>query len=202
MDEKTTDNPPTVEASYLSGKLLLAMPGIGDPRFHRSVIFLCVHDEQGAMGLVINTEAPDINFGQVIDNLGLQSDIEVDLDALKLPVISGGPVEGSRGFLLHTAEFRHQDTIEISPEFSLTGTTDALQDIIDGKGPDEALFILGYAGWTAGQLEQELQQNAWLVLDPDPDLVFAPDIQAKWTLALDKLGLDPALLSSDTGGQA
>ncbi len=202
MDEKTTDNPPTVEASYLSGKLLLAMPGIGDPRFHRSVIFLCVHDEQGAMGLVINTEVPDINFGQVIDNLGLQSDIEVDLDALKLPVISGGPVEGSRGFLLHTAEFRHQDTIEISPEFSLTGTTDALQDIIDGKGPDEALFILGYAGWTAGQLEQELQQNAWLVLDPDPDLVFAPDIQAKWTLALDKLGLDPALLSSDTGGQA
>lgn len=202
MDEKTTDNPPTVEASYLSGKLLLAMPGIGDPRFHRSVIFLCVHDEQGAMGLVINTEVPDINFGQVIDNLGLQSDIEVDLDALKFPVISGGPVEGSRGFLLHTAEFRHQDTIEISPEFSLTGTTDALQDIIDGKGPDEALFILGYAGWTAGQLEQELQQNAWLVLDPDPDLVFAPDIQAKWTLALDKLGLDPALLSSDTGGQA
>lgn len=202
MDEKTTDNPPTVEASYLSGKLLLAMPGIGDPRFHRSVIFLCVHDEQGAMGLVINTEVPDINFGQVIDNLGLQSDIEVDLDALKLPVISGGPVEGSRGFLLHTAEFRHQDTIEISPEFSLTGTTDALQDIIDGKGPDEALFILGYAGWTAGQLEQELQQNAWLVLDPDPDLVFAPDIHAKWTLALDKLGLDPALLSSDTGGQA
>lgn len=202
MDEKTTDNPPTVEASYLSGKLLLAMPGIGDPRFHRSVIFLCVHDEQGAMGLVINTEVPDINFGQVIDNLGLQSDIEVDLDALKLPVISGGPVEGSRGFLLHTAEFRHQDTIEISPEFSLTGTTDALQDIIDGKGPDEALFILGYAGWTAGQLEQELQQNAWLVLDPDPALVFAPDIQAKWTLALDKLGLDPALLSSDTGGQA
>ena len=202
MDEKTTDNPPTVEASYLSGKLLLAMPGIGDPRFHRSVIFLCVHDEQGAMGLVINTEVPDINFGQVIDNLGLQSDIEVDLDALKLPVISGGPVEGSRGFLLHTAEFRHQDTIEISPEFSLTGTTDALQDIIDGKGPDEALFILGYAGWTAGQLEQELQQNAWLVLDPDPDLVFAPDIHAKWTLALDKPGLDPALLSSDTGGQA
>ncbi len=197
-----SDKTPKIEASYLTGKLLLAMPGIGDPRFHHSVIFLCVHDEHGAMGLVINFEVPDINFGQIIENLGLNSDIEVDLEALKMPVLSGGPVEAARGFLLHSPEFQHTDTINISPEFSLSGTTEALQDVVHGNGPDQALFVLGYAGWGKGQLESELQQNAWLVLDPDHDLVFNSDATSKWDMALSKMGLDPALLSTDTGGQA
>ncbi len=196
------DKSPEIEAAYLTGKLLLAMPGIGDPRFHHSVIFMCVHDEKGAMGLVINTEVPDVDFKQIIDNIGLNSNIEVDLDQLKMPVMSGGPVEGSRGFLLHSPEFTNKDTIKISPEFSLTGTTDALQEVVKGKGPDHALFILGYAGWGAGQLETELQQNAWLVLDPDPEIVFNHDTGAKWNLALNKMGLDPALLTTDTSGQA
>lgn len=196
------DKSPEIEAAYLTGKLLLAMPGIGDPRFHHSVIFMCVHDEKGAMGLVINTEVPDVDFKQIIDNIGLNSNIEVDLDQLKMPVMSGGPVEGSRGFLLHSPEFTNKDTIKISPEFSLTGTTDALQEVVRGKGPDHALFILGYAGWGAGQLETELQQNAWLVLDPDPEIVFNHDTGAKWNLALNKMGLDPALLTTDTSGQA
>ncbi|MBL4804693.1 MAG: YqgE/AlgH family protein [Alphaproteobacteria bacterium] len=198
MGEKTSQ----IEASYLSGKLLLAMPGIGDPRFQHSVIFLCVHDEQGAMGLVINYEVPDVNFGQIIENLGLNSDIEVNVEALQMPVMSGGPVESSRGFLLHSAEFTNKDTIRISPDFSLTGTTEALQEVVNGNGPDNALFILGYAGWGAGQLEVELQQNAWLVLDPDPEIVFNDDVKAKWNMALTKMGLDPALLSTDTSGQA
>ena len=198
MGEKTSP----IEASYLSGKLLLAMPGIGDPRFQHSVIFLCVHDEQGAMGLVINYEVPDVNFGQIIENLGLNSDIEVNVEALQMPVMSGGPVESSRGFLLHSAEFTNKDTIQISPDFSLTGTTEALQEVVNGNGPDNALFILGYAGWGAGQLEVELQQNAWLVLDPDPEIVFNDDVKAKWNMALAKMGLDPALLSTDTSGQA
>lgn len=198
MGEKTSQ----IEASYLSGKLLLAMPGIGDPRFQHSVIFLCVHDEQGAMGLVINYEVPDVNFGQIIENLGLNSDIEVNVEALQMPVMSGGPVESSRGFLLHSAEFTNKDTIRISPDFSLTGTTEALQEVVNGNGPDNALFILGYAGWGAGQLEVELQQNAWLVLDPDPEIVFNDDVKVKWNMALAKMGLDPALLSTDTSGQA
>ena len=186
-------------SGYLTGKLLLAMPSIGDPRFHRSVIFIAAHDEHGAMGLVVNFLAPDIKFAQLLDQLGLSSDIEVDTDALKMPVINGGPIETSRGFLLHSSEFNQNDTIRIGHDFSITGTTDALKDVIHGNGPENALFILGYAGWTPGQLESELQQNAWLVSEPDSALIFHDKCEDKWNMAMDKMGLDPAMLSGEIG---
>ena len=186
------------EPTYLTGKLLLAMPSIGDPRFRRSVIFMAAHDENGAMGLVINNDLPDMDFSQLLAQLNINSDIELDLGA-NMPVMNGGPVEISRGFLLHSAEFKQDDTISVDDTFSITGTTDALKDVANGKGPEKALFILGYAGWTPGQLEQELQQNSWLVLDPDAALVFHDKNDEKWDMAIAKLGVDPAMLSGDIG---
>ncbi len=187
------------EASYLNGKLLLAMPAIGDQRFHRSVIYVCAHDENGAMGLVINFPAPDLKFSKLLDQLGLSSDIEIDVKALDLPVLNGGPVEASRGFLLHSNDFKQEDTVPVDEDFSVTGTTDALKAVAQGDGPEKALFILGYAGWTPGQLEQEIQQNAWLVVDPDPALIFESKAEEKWERGMDKLGLDPSMLSADIG---
>jgi len=187
------------EAAYLTGKLLLAMPAIGDERFHRSVIYVSAHDEHGAMGLVINYPAPELKFENLLEQLGITSDIEIDVQNLDLPVLNGGPVEASRGFLLHSNDFKQDDTVPVDNDYSITGTTEALKAVANGKGPDKALFILGYAGWTPGQLEQELQQNSWLVADPDPSLIFEGKAEEKWTKAMNKLGLDPAMLSGDIG---
>lgn len=184
---------------YLTGKLLLAMPSIGDPRFHRSVIFITAHDEHGAMGMIVNFPLPELEFSQLLDQLGITSDIKINLDELNLPVLNGGPVEGSRGFLLHSNDFEQDDTVHIGDHYGVTGTTDALVELVRGNGPDNALFILGYAGWTSGQLESELQQNSWLVSDPDPSLIFHGKPEEKWTMAIDKLGFDPGMLSGDIG---
>jgi putative transcriptional regulator len=185
--------------SYLAGKLLLAMPGMGDPRFYRAVIFLCAHDENGAMGLIINHKVPGTEIRQLLGQMKIPSTIEVDMRGVSHPIMSGGPVEGARGFLLHSAEFKQSDTIPINDVCSVTGTIEALKDVILGKGPEEVLFILGYAGWGAGQLEQEIQENAWLVADPDPDIIFRADPDAKWDLAVQKLGVNPAMLSGAAG---
>ena len=157
---------------YLAGKLLLAMPSMGDPRFHRAVIFICSHDEEGAMGLVVNHTMPGIEFNDLVGQLKLESDIKVDFEELNLPVMYGGPVETARGFLLHSGDFSREDTMKINKSYGVTGTVDALKDIASGDKPENLLFILGYAGWEAGQLDSELQQNAWLVADSDPDLIF------------------------------
>ncbi|MCB9982626.1 MAG: YqgE/AlgH family protein [Rhodospirillales bacterium] len=187
------------DSTDLTGKLLLAMPGIGDPRFHRAVIYICAHDENGAMGLVVNAPVPDVKFQSLLGQLGIESDIKIEAKNLELPVLNGGPVETARGFLLHSNEFRQKDTVQVDDEFSITGTTDALEAVAKGQGPEKALFILGYAGWTPGQLESELQQNTWLVADPDPNLIFEDKPQEKWTHAMNKLGLDPAMLSGEMG---
>ncbi|MCB1531999.1 MAG: YqgE/AlgH family protein [Alphaproteobacteria bacterium] len=182
--------------AYLTGKLLLAMPSMSDPRFHKAVIFICVHDEQGAMGLVVNHDLPHLSFDGLLDQLGIASDIHVNVS---LPVMSGGPVESARGFMLHTNDFNQKDTIKIDERFSVTGTLDALADVAAGKGPENMLFILGYAGWSAGQLDQEIQDNAWLVVDPDPEIIFAKDPEIKWEKAVSTLGFDPVMLSGDAG---
>lgn len=187
------------KAPYLSGKLLLAMPAMGDPRFHRAVIYMCAHDANGAMGLVINHSLQGLEFSELIKQLGIHSDIEIRLDASAIPVMSGGPVESARGFLLHSNDFTQPDTIRIDESCSVTGTIEALKEVAAGKGPDRALFILGYAGWGAGQLDREIQDNAWLVVDPDPQIIFHPEVEEKWTLSVQKLGFDPAMLSSDAG---
>lgn len=188
-----------MQDGYLTGKLLLAMPSIGDARFHRSVIFMTAHDEHGAMGMIVNYPLPELEFKQLLDQLGLVSDIKINLEELNMPVLSGGPVEGSRGFLLHSNDFEQDDTVQIGDDYGVTGTTDALKEVVQGKGPDNALFILGYAGWQPGQLESELQQNSWLVTDPDPSLIFHGKPEEKWELAIGKLGFDPGMLSGEIG---
>ena len=182
---------------YLTGRLLLAMPAMGDPRFHKAVIYLCAHDENGAMGLVINHTLPGVDLGQLLAQLNIKPD-EI-INQVKQPVMSGGPVETARGFVLHSNDFEQSDTIKIDDDFSVTGTIDALRAIAGGHGPQKMLFILGYAGWGQGQLDEEIQQNAWLVADPDPALIFDADAEGKWTRAVQKLGIDPGMLSGEAG---
>ncbi len=182
--------------SYLTGRLLLAMPAMGDPRFHKAVIYLCAHDENGAMGLVINHTLPGVDLSQLLAQLNIKPEESKAPDTV---VMSGGPVETARGFVLHSNDFGQADTIKIDDDFSVTGTIDALKAIAGGSGPDKMLFILGYAGWGSGQLDQEIQENAWLVADPDPELIFKAAPEEKWVKAIKKLGVDPAMLSGDAG---
>jgi putative transcriptional regulator len=183
----------------LGGKLLLAMPLIGDPRFHRAVILICAHDKNGAMGLVINHRLPGLEFPALLGQLGISAEIEIDHMVGAMPVMSGGPVESARGFLLHSSEFQRTGTVQVDADFSITGTIEALKELARGNGPHQAMFVLGYAGWGQGQLERELQQNAWLMVDPDPRIIFHPDPAEKWDMAIHKLGVDPAMLSSQAG---
>jgi len=197
-----THDIPSQNSNYLVGKLLLALPSMGDPRFHRAVIFICAHDEEGAMGLVINHEMPGVEFKELVGQLKLESDIKIDFEKLKLPVLCGGPVESARGFLLHSDDFSREDTMRVEGDaygYGVSGTVDAIKDIAKGDGPDDLLFILGYAGWDAGQLDAEIAQNSWLVVEPDPELIFGGDAEDKWTRAVNKLGVDPAMLSSISG---
>lgn len=184
----------------LTGKILLAMPGMGDPRFHRAVIVLCAHDSSGAMGIVINHTLPGVDFGQLIS----QMDIDVSSGdrlppAGRVPVINGGPVENTRGFILHSADFMQEGTIRIDGNISVTGTVDALRAVAEGKGPDQMIFALGYSGWGPGQLDRELQDNVWLVFDCDPEIVFGVAPDKKWEQALRRMGMDPLMLSSRAG---
>lgn len=187
------------KSQYLAGKLLIATPSMGDTRFHRAVIFICNHDEEGAMGLVINHYMDGVEFSELVKQLKVQSDIELDPSKIDMPVMYGGPVESARGFLLHKSDFSRHETMKVSDQFGVTGTVEALRDVASGEGPDDVLFILGYAGWEAGQLESELQQGAWLVVDSDHDLVFDGEADEKWTRAIHKLGIDPGMLSSHAG---
>lgn len=189
----------TKNDGYLSGKLLLATPSMGDPRFHRAVIFLCTHDENGAMGLVINHALPEIMFKDLVGQLKIESDINVDLSQSCFSVMSGGPVESARGFLLHSGEFSKSDTLRLKQGFGVTGTVDALKDVVRGDGPEKMLFALGYAGWGAGQLEEEIQSNSWMVSDADPEIVFNMNYQNKWSMAIEKLGIDIGRLSNVHG---
>ncbi|MGB4107680.1 MAG: YqgE/AlgH family protein [Alphaproteobacteria bacterium] len=183
----------------LTGKLLLAMPGLGDPRFYRAVIFMCAHDEKGAMGLVINHVLPGIEFKSLLEQLRMSSDIRIDLANLDMPVLCGGPVEAARGFILHSRDFSQKDTVTVGDAYGITGTVEALKVIAGGGGPDRLLFLLGYAGWGPGQLDREIQENSWLVADPDPNIIFHAAPDEKWTMAVQKLGFDPGMLSSVAG---
>lgn len=184
---------------YLSGKLLLAMPSMADPRFHRAVIFVCSHDENGAMGLVINHTLSGVEFKDLVGQLKIESDIRVDLSQSRYAVMSGGPVECARGFLLHTTDFEKNDTLKLKEGFGVTGTVDALKDVIRGCGPEKMLFALGYAGWSSRQLDEEIQSNSWLVVDADETIVFDVNYKDKWSAAFQKLGIDIGRLSTVSG---
>ncbi len=183
--------------SSLKGELLIAMPAMGDPRFHHAVILICSHDKNGAMGLVINNVLSGLSFDHMIEHFKIRPK---DVEALKkIEILGGGPVETARGFVLHKSDFRMKDTIAISDDFSITGTVDILKEIIKDEGPDPFLFILGYAGWTPGQLEAEISENAWLTVSPDDALIFGFKAEQKWQMALAKLGIEPGFLSADVG---
>lgn len=180
----------------LSGKLLIAMPGMGDPRFTRSVVFLCAHSEDGAMGLIINKPARDVQFADLLEQLSIDSAPEA-----KAPRIHfGGPVEHARGFVLHSADYEtNKSTLRIDERFGMTATLDVLEDIARGAGPQASLLALGYSGWGPGQLEEEIGANGWLIGDSDADLVFSSDDCSKWGAALEGLGIDPISLSGAAG---
>lgn len=190
MAKAATDN------DYLKGKLLLAMPDMGDPRFSRSVIFICAHDKNGAMGLVVNQTITGIDGQELLEQFDIIPDQGFDI-----PIYHGGPVETSRGFILHSNDYLQSDTVPVVEGFSVTGTIDALRAAAKGEGPKHLLFALGYSGWTAGQLDNELQQNAWLVVDADPELIFTTPKDHLWAEALKRTGIDPAMLSP-SGGRA
>ena len=179
----------------LTGQLLVAMPSMADPRFARSVIYLCAHSAEGAMGLVVNRLIESLTFPSLLQQLG----IEPGPDLGSTPVHFGGPVESSRGFVLHSIDYMQDSTLVIDENIALTATIDVLKAIAGGQGPQRRVLALGYAGWAAGQLDAEIQANGWLLAPADEDLVFGTDNGAKWGRAIANLGIDLSLLSSEAG---
>ncbi len=180
---------------YLTGQLLIAMPAMLDSRFSQTVIYVCVHNAEGAMGLVVNRLANELTFSQLLQQL----DVDSPGIGQEIRIHFGGPVESGRGFVLHSAEYTQEGTIIVDDGICLTASIDILRDIADGKGPQRSLLALGYAGWGPGQLDSELTQNAWLQVSADDTLVFGRDLETKWDRAISKLGVDPLLLSGEAG---
>jgi putative transcriptional regulator len=188
---------------YLKGQLLMAMPLMSDRRFQRSVIYLCAHSDDGAMGLIINHRANHISFPDLLERLGIVprgAEDGISNELLERHVHVGGPVETGRGFVLHTSDyFVNNSTLPIDRDVSLTASIDILKAIAAGEGPVRSMLALGYAGWSAGQLETEIQANGWLHCPADTDLIFDPDLETKYARALAKIGIDPSHLVSDAG---
>lgn len=188
---------------YLDGQLLIAMPLMGDPRFERSVIYLCAHSSEGAMGIIVNRPAGSIDFPELLVQLDIINKTDrtrLRESAETMKVLKGGPVETGRGFVLHSSDFFIKDaTLRIDDGVCLTATVDILKAIVRGDGPKYAVLALGYAGWAPGQLETEIQDNGWLHCDADPDLVFGGDVEEKYGRALRKIGIDPGMLSNEAG---
>ena len=191
------------KSSFLDGQMLIAMPGMSDPRFDRSVIFMCAHSDNGAMGIIVNKRAPMISFNELLERLDilpLENRIKLPDDVQSMLVQFGGPVEPGRGFVLHTSDYFSADTsLPIDERVALTATLDILRAIAGGQGPRRSLLALGYAGWAPGQLEDEIQRNGWLSCMADEDLLFSNDLDSKYLNALHKIGVDPAMLSSEAG---
>ena len=180
---------------FLTGQLLIAMPSMRDARFARSVIYVCAHHPDGAMGLVINRLVGAITFSDLLSQLGIEQNKVND----EIRVHFGGPVESGRGFVLHSGEYQQDSTLQVNDTVALTATTDILRDIADGAGPRRRLLALGYAGWGPGQLDSEIQANGWLHVSPDEELVFDADLDNKWERAIAKLGIDVSMLSGEAG---
>ena len=187
----------------LEGQFLIAMPSMADSRFEHSVVYMCSHSDQGAMGLVVNQVARHLSLEELL----IQLDIVNDDSAIKLPpsvrdmnVHKGGPVEVERGFVLHSDDFMlNQSTLSIDNGICLTATLEILRAMAQGGGPSKAMLALGYAGWAPGQLENEIQSNGWLTAPADPTILFDDDPEGKWRRALGSLGIDPAMLFSEAG---
>ena len=183
---------------FLPGKLLLAMPGMADPRFERAVIALCAHDENGAVGIGIGHKRAGISFRQLLRQLDLDPG-----DAPDCAVHHGGPVEPGRGFVLHSTDWGGQDTLQVNDEkgelFAMTGTIDVLRAIAEGRGPKQWIVALGYAGWGEGQLDEEMTRHGWFTAKADPAMLFNTPTDERWGAAFKAEGIDPRLLASETG---
>src|ERR1700761_5389314 len=199
--KKTSSGGP--KRGYLDGQMLIAMPSMRDERFSRSVIYVCAHSSEGAMGIIVNQLAGNVNFPDLL----VQLEVIPAADLIQLPqragvvkVLKGGPVETGRGFVLHSADFFIENsTLPIDDGICLTATLDILKAIARGAGPVSAILALGYAGWAPGQLESEIQGNGWLHCPPDAELIFGPDIGGKYEMALKKIGIHLGMLSTEAG---
>ncbi|MCU0907547.1 MAG: YqgE/AlgH family protein [Rhodobacteraceae bacterium] len=190
------DGDPTAATFDLTGRLLVAMPGMGDPRFERAVIFMCAHSPDGSMGLIVNKPTPGVTIDALLDQL----QIAKGPGSTGRIVHFGGPVEHGRGFVLHSGDYQaNASTLRVTDRFGMTATLDILDHIARGSGPERSLLMLGYAGWGPGQVEDEIARNGWLVADATEALVFGPDDSRKWEAALRSLGIDPLLLSAAAG---
>jgi putative transcriptional regulator len=185
----------TEAGTYLEGQILLAMPAMTDPRFERAVIYMCAHNDEGAMGLVINKSLDSMDFRELLGQL----DIPTADNARDIPVHFGGPVENQRGFVLHSGEYRHAETLMVTEEIGLTATLDILRALAQGEGPERSILALGYAGWGAGQLDAEFHDNAWLSVPYDESLMFAVSDGDKWERAFNSIGVDLSVLSGASG---
>lgn len=180
----------------LAGQLLIAMPGMEDPRFERSVIYMCAHSSRGAMGIVINKPLSQLSFDEIL----VQLEIGRGAQTPPMPIHFGGPVETARGFVLHSLDYQLPDsTLKVTPTMGLTATIDVLKAIAGGHGPDQAILALGYSGWSPGQLEGEIRANGWLNCPADAEIVFNAHCDNKWQRAMAKIGIDLSMLSTTTG---
>ena len=188
---------------FLDGQVLLAMPGMQDSRFARSLIYMCAHSSEGAMGIVINQRARKLSFPDLLVQLNVVDEkeaIRLPAQAGNMPVLKGGPMETARGFVLHSADFFvDESTLPIADDICLTATVDILRAIASGTGPDRAMLALGYAQWAPGQLESEMRANVWLNSTLDEKLIFDSELDGKYDRAMRLLGIDPAMLSSQAG---
>lgn len=185
----------------LKGKLLIAMPGLTETTFSESVVLLCAHSPEGAMGLIINKPMAGASFMELADRLDLSNTSEDVVQRLRqTAILMGGPVEQHRGFVLHSADYPGDDaSLDVCEGVKLTATVDILQDMAEGKGPAQSLIAVGYAGWTAGQLENEILHNGWLHSDAEANFVFTPDWPQKHSHALRRMGIEPGMLSPESG---
>lgn len=182
---------------YLTGQLLIAMPTMQDPRFARTIVYMCAHSSEGAMGLVVNRSLNQLTFPELLDQIGVPATRAID----NIRVHFGGPVESGRGFVLHSCDFKTDGTLMVEEQVALTASVDILKAIAAGHGPRHSLLALGYAGWGPGQLESEIQANGWLNVQADDALLFDDELDTKWMRAMSKLGVDSRMLS-DVAGHA
>ncbi|MGK6313841.1 YqgE/AlgH family protein [Neorhizobium sp. DT-125] len=191
----------TCERGFLDGQFLIAMPGMQDTNFTRTVVYVCAHSQAGAMGFIINRPQP-ISFTDVLLHLKLMDQADVIMlpgDTRDFPILSGGPVETGRGFVLHSDDFSSESSIPVSDDISLTATLDIIRAICDGRGPARATMLLGYAGWGPGQLELEISSNGWLNCPANDELIFDRAVEGKYERALALMGVSPEMLSSEAG---
>lgn len=179
---------------YLTGQFLLAMPGIGDPRFERAVIAMCVHDEDGALGIGLGRLVPRIGFHNLLEQLDIAPAVAPDV-----PIHFGGPVEPQRGFILHTPDWEGQESVHVAGRWVLTATLDILKAIAEGKGPRRWVAALGYAGWGPGQLDMEMRRHGWFVTPGNDSLLYDSDVKSRWGEGFRASGIDPAMLTAQSG---